>query len=144
MGQSTQSLPARPQGNSPDPTLKEDDGGRAANRPESGVSGRLWDAHVVFVRITRSCQGQPVPLSCLSSLQMFIFPCPSSGLALNFLRLSFNPTREAAAIYSGKALVNCLFFSETRICIPAATAFFSSGRLRKYQAGLRRFILGVK
>lgn len=37
--------------------------------------------------------------------------------------LSFNPTGEAAAIYSGKDLMNCLF-NEMRICIPAATAFF--------------------
>lgn len=87
MGQSTHSLPARPQGNSAAPTLKEAAGGRPANRPEPGASSRLWDAHVVFVRITRSCQGQPVPLLCLSSLQMFIFSCPSLGLALNFLQL---------------------------------------------------------
>lgn len=71
----------------PPASLKEAAGGRPANHPELGVSDRLWDAHMVFARITRSCQGQPVQLLCLSSLQMSIFSCPSLRLALNFLQL---------------------------------------------------------
>lgn len=71
----------------PPASLKEAAGGRPANHPELGVSDRLWDAHMVFARITRSCQGQPVQLLCLSSLQMSIFSCRSLQLALNFLQL---------------------------------------------------------
>lgn len=88
-------------------TLKEAAGGRPADHPELGVSGRLWDAHEDNSLLSGTACPTVVP-PFLANVYLFM---PEFGARPQLPpALSFSPTGEAAATYSGKALLNCLFF----------------------------------